>query len=238
MMRTGKLLLLALLVAGVCGALPCAAERRQASFGWKLRVAYPEIGHGAVDADLGQWLDSHLNKLARDMGYVALMPDAPEMNSEMDVDYSLSRPSDRAVSVVFQTYVYPARAAHGVTGVDVRSYDLRSGTLLSLEDVFGDPEAALDIMSRGARRILEENIKASSRDGGVPEEDADGDIVWFTDGFAPTRENFANLVLEPGGVRAIFQQYQVLPYVYGLPEAFYPLPLLAPASPKAALWGK
>ncbi len=62
------------------------------------------------------------------------------------------------------------------------------------------------------------------------------DAVLFEDGFGPTRENFRDFVLVPGGVRVIFQEYQILPYVFGLPEAFYSLEMLAPAEPRLEDW--
>ncbi len=231
MTKSGTVLFLAVFAIGsLCAAAP-AAERRQAAYDWKVRVAYPETGNGNIDADLNQWLENHVNTLIRDMAGVTLMPDLPEMTGEIDIDYRIARPSHRVLGVVFTTYRSPARAAHPMTLVDTLTYDLRDGSVLTLEDMFGKPDVAVAVMSREAPRILAEYVAATTGDA------ACDDSVLFRDGFAPDRENFRTLVLEPGGVRVIFQQYQALPYVFGLPEAFYPLSSLALAEPDYALWG-
>lgn len=224
-------IVMALMAVAACSA-SFAGERRELSYDWKLRAAYPALGDEDIDADIANWLEKHLNTLIKEMNDVIVIPDLPAMNSEIGVDYSVSRASNRALSVVFKSYVYPARAAHGTTRAAVVSYDIERKTLLAFEELFGKPDVALEILSREAQNILAGDLKqkkdASSAD----------DLTWFKDGFAPERDNFENIVLEPYGIRVIFQQYQVLPYVYGLPEAFFPLEMLAPAEPNYALWGK
>ncbi|MCD8140790.1 MAG: RsiV family protein [Planctomycetaceae bacterium] len=65
---------------------------------------------------------------------------------------------------------------------------------------------------------------------------AEDDDLWFAEGFVPTQDNYAALALVPGGVRVVFQQYQVLPYAFGMPSVFFSLDELDPAGPDLALW--
>lgn len=50
---------------------------------------------------------------------------------------------------------------------------------------------------------------------------------WFTDGTAPTADNYSAFMIDGANITIIFQQYQIAPYVYGNIEVSLPLSELA-----------
>lgn len=200
-------------------------------------IRYPSLGDEDIDANIHDWLEDILDDAIESVNSVAVMPDLDEFNSEIRVGYEVKQASERTITVIFDTYVYPARAAHGTTRVNTMSFDLRTKDMMFLDDYFRDPGKAVEIMAANALPLLNENLKKTMPDKFPDGLDAD-DGSWFKSGMEPEKDNFSNIVIEPDGVRVIFAQYQVLPYVFGLPEAFYPLETLAPAGPRYEYWGK
>ncbi len=200
-----------------------------------MQTKYPVTDNEKVDADVRAWLEDHLEKILKDYNGVAISPDLPDGGINVGVTFGTQSAAANILSVIFESYVYPSRAAHPSSRMDVLNYDLSSGKRLGLADLFARPDEALRIMSDTGREVLAEALQKkypANWEGGIP------DDSWFMEGFKPEEENFAAMVLEPGGVRVVFQQYQVLPYVFGMPSAFYSLEALKEAEPKAEVWGK
>lgn len=227
--------LAAVLVTGVGTASAAEVGSHALKAGVNVEAGYPSFGHDIIDTRIRDWLEAILADAVRNMTEVVVSPDIDDFTSEVQVGYRLVQASERMATVVFSTYTYPARAAHGLTRIDTLNFDLDDGEMATFEDCFDRPEEALEIMSSNARRLVNENFEKN-----VSGELADvlADDGWFSEGFAPTRDNFAAFIVEPGGMRIVFQQYQVLPYVFGLPEAFFPLELLASAGPRLEYWGE
>ncbi len=192
-------------------------------------VDYPALGDRKIDAMLRQWLTDILNGTLRGMAGVSLGPDVVESVNEIQAGCGIVRPSKRIAGAVFRTYAYPSGAAHGTTRVDSAHFDMLTRERLGLEDFFENPDQAVAIMAERAGEAIVDSLKEER-----PDVDASS---LFADGFAPARENFRTFVIEPDGVRVIFQEYQVLPYVFGRPEAWYSLETLAPAGPRLEYWG-
>ncbi len=214
-----------------------ALDLKSSSFTYAvdMQTKYPVTDNVKVDVDIREWLEGHLEKIMQDWNGMAVSPELPDGGINVGVTFGTETVSPKILSVIFETYVYPLRAAHPSSRMDVLNYDLSSGERLGLSDVFDRPDVALRIMSEGGRAILAEALSKSSPGdlgGGVPEGN------WFMEGLLPEEKNFAAMVLEPGGVRVIFQQYQVLPYSFGMPSAFYSLEMLKEAGPRAAIWGE
>jgi hypothetical protein len=60
----------------------------------------------------------------------------------------------------------------------------------------------------------------------------------FAQNVARALRNGVEFGLEPAGIRLYFQEYGVLPYVFGLPTAFIPLADLQSALPRAEIWSE
>ena len=230
-MKTVLAIVLALAVASWAFT---GEEGASAAYGWKVDADYPVAGIPEIDTELREWLGENIRRNVTDYAGVVIEPDFPEDNWWMGVGYEVSRPSDRAVSYIFTTILSPEKAAHPMTLVDVLSFDAASGKRLAFGDVFARPEAALEIMSRHAQKLAKEKLIKEHPDTA----EYLTDDMWYKEGFEPKQENYAALVLEPGGVRVVFQRYQVLAYVFGNPEAFFPLELFDVAGPNLTYWEK
>lgn len=221
-------LVVAAALSGITGA---AEERATVEYSWDVKAHYPETGVAKVDTTIREWLAEHINEHVRENAGVLVEPDYPDGGWDMAVNYH-TRTTGGALSVVFETVVSPEGAAHPMTYVETLLFALPGGERLEWDDIFANPEKALAILAEHAEaRVLETmRGKGDERYAGI------GRDAWFGDGFTPTRENYAAMSVEPGGVRVVFQRYQVLPYAYGNPEAFFPLELLDAAGPVRGLW--
>lgn len=200
-----------------------------------LDVRYPVVGDSAVDGEIREWLEEHIEDVLEAHRGLVVTPDVSASGLEAGVDYTETRPSARVRCFAFTSFTYSKGAAHPSTRVDILNFDMESKRPLELEDLFDDVPAALRIMSEHAKAKVNEGLASSDRfSGGL----ADDDTSWFNEGFAPEKRNYSAFAPEPGGLRVVFQQYQVLPYVFGLPEALFPLDLLAPAAPRLELWAQ
>lgn len=208
---------------------------KTSAFSWNADVKYPELGHAEIDAQIRGWIDDNVVDCLDEVKELGTV-DGIDLSWTMSVDYEVTAPSDRAVSVIFTTYTYTLGAAHPMRVKHVLSFDADSGAVLSLDDLFADPEKALAVFSENAPRLVLEEMRAdypdSFADGAEPAQ------AFFEEGFEPMRDNYAEIGLEPGGVRVYFQLYQVLPYVFGTPSALFTLDMLKEAGPKTGYWEK
>lgn len=221
--------------AGENGGDARHGTEKTSAFVWEVDTKYPEMGHEAMDAHIREWLNSHVTAGldgVKDFGDVGDV----DFSWTISVDYDTTAPSDKAVSLIFTTYTYAKSAAHPMRESNVLNFDTESGKRLSLGDLFDSPDKALAIFAEHAPRLVMESMKSDYPD--LFENNGGPDDAFFTDGFAATRDNYAQIGLEPEGVRVYFQLYQILPYVFGMPEALFTLDMLKEAGPKMAYWGK
>lgn len=198
-------------------------------------ISYPVTGTSEVDDIIRTWLEKNSKDLLSSYVGVSLDPDIAESSDTLSITYRKSRPSERVVSYIFDTYASPWRAAHPMAYVSVLSIDLDAKKQLKLADIFAKPDRALELFKEKSPALVMKDLAERMPghfDGGVPE------TYFFNEGFDATPENYQALVLEPDGVRIIFSLYQILPYVFGMTEAFIPLDQLDEAGPNPALWEK
>ncbi len=192
-------------------------------YAWRMEANFPRFGNEKIDSNIRSWMAELIPSAQNDLtgfGTTGL----EEGWFEMGIDYAVVSPSEQVRSVKFTIFYSPFGAAHPSTSVAVRNYHLATGERLRLRDIFANPGLAVQIMANHAQDIL------------MDENSVLEDSTWFNEGFLPKEENYAALGLEADGVRIYFQQYQVLPYAYGMPEALIPLELLAPAGPNPRIW--
>lgn len=185
---------------------------------------YPVIGNPAADAILADFARSAVKSfekfLQEDGGK---RPDG-YASYELVGTYEISRPSETAISVLFSIYSYTG-GAHGMRELGCLNFALPSGRRLALEDIFGNPRRALEVLSDFSRARLP---------AGLGPDYVDDDML--NAGTAPDAANFANLTLLPDAVRVEFEPYQVAPWAAGLPQLTVPLAALAEAEPSRAIW--
>ena len=190
-----------------------------------INLSYPSVGVRSIDANIRKWAGGIADAFEETFNSPGLYPDENRPVPELWCSYSLSHPSDKALSITFEVWTYTG-GAQGNLDIMTLNYSLLTGQRLGLVDIFEDPDAALAIMSAWSRRELFQRL------GGMRQEQ------YLRTGLNPVPENFASLTLTPQGVRINFQPYQVAPGMAGAQKIDIPLEELLPAHPLLLLWGK
>lgn len=236
---TMAMLGVALIAAGACvGAAESATaspHRAVLEHSTTIDITYPVAGRADVDDIIRTWLEKEARERLISYAGVGLDPDVAESSDALGITYRESRPSDRVVSYIFDTYASPWRAAHPMAYVSVLTIDLEAKKRLELADVFAKPDRALELFKEKAPAAVKQDL-AERLPGHF--EDGFPDDFFFTEGFDATPENYEAMILDPDGVRIVFPLYQILPYVFGMTEAFIPLNQLDEAKPNLSLWEK
>jgi hypothetical protein len=153
--------------------------------------------------------------------------------------------NSRYFTVRLADYSYISGAAHPLTSTLSYNFDLKTGDLLDLDKVFDGGQNYLGTISSIVKTKLKIQLaKATAPDAGVipvdeatglnsdiegsvgvnPNSDSDGmndevfNTVFFEEGADPRDENYSVYFVEKDGIRFVFGQYQVAPYVYGEQE--------------------
>lgn len=221
--------------AGEDGGDARHGTEQTSTFAWDVDVKYPEMGHAGMDERIREWVNSHVAACLDEVKDFANVGDI-DFSWTMSMDYDTTAPSDKAVSLIFTTYTYAKSAAHPMRESNVLNFDTESGKRLSFDDLFDSPDKALAIFAEHAPRLVTEKMKGDYPE--LFENNGGPDDAFFVEGFEPDRDNYAQIGLEPEGVRVYFQLYQILPYVFGMPEALFTLDMLKEAGPRMAYWGK
>lgn len=215
-----------------------------------IHINYPSFGRRGIDADIRGWVEAisasfqtHLD--SRAMTSAALdesaepdgFPHDDDLNSEaaargLDApegfelwgSYTISRPSDAAVSVTYELWNYTSGGS-GNLDIITLNYNLLNGQRLNFVDIFEKPDLALKLMSDWSRERL------SGRLGG-------GRGSTLYSGTQPLLDNFSSITLTPEGLRINFQPWQVTSWDAGAQKVDMPLEALMEAAPLLALWGR
>lgn len=188
----------------------------------RIEIQYPVIGQPRADADISAWAQQLARNFENDY---AQEPAEEDMPYELRATYTLSRPSDRALSIAWEVGAFTG-GAHGNLDIITKTYDLRDGSPVDIHDLFRDLETALNHMSACAYSSLSESL------GDMRVEDM------LRGGTTPDADNFSSLALIPSGVRIYFQPYQVAPWAAGPQTVDVPLEDLMEAEPRLDLWDR
>jgi hypothetical protein len=128
----------------------------------------------------------------------------PEMvNSYLDMGYYINYADDELVSIGFAEESFYAGAAHPNHATVVLNYDLKTGRVLRLADLFQPGAPYLKVISDYCIAKLE-------GDG-----DSGGDDDWIKQGASAKAENYRSWLVKKDGLEITFDQYQVAPYAAG-----------------------
>ena len=182
----------------------------------QIRVHYPITGNARVDADVADWAHQAVDTFQNTYG------EEPDLGVpyELETTYSTTRSTPSVLSIVWKTASYTG-GAHGNLEITTTTYDMKSGALIDLYDVFENLDTALDVMSRYCTKALTKSL------GDMYNDDM------LRSGTAPEAENFSSFALTPEGIRIFFQPYQVAPWAAGSQVVDIPLDALADAAPFA-----
>lgn len=178
----------------------------------QIRVHYPITGNARVDADVADWAHQAVDTFQNTYG------EEPDLGVpyELETTYSTTRSTPSVLSIVWKTASYTG-GAHGNLEITTTTYDMKSGALIDLYDVFENLDTALDVMSRYCTKALTKSL------GDMYNDDM------LRSGTAPEAENFSSFALTPEGIRIFFQPYQVAPWAAGSQVVDIPLDALADA---------
>jgi len=125
---------------------------------------------------------------------------------------------EELLSVRFQLASYGAGAAHPNHNTRTMTFDLKSGTELSLADFFKEESDYLNALSVLCRNDLQNQKKLRWGDNSyVPTQDP-----MLISGIEPIPRNFKAFLFVQGGLKIIFDPYQVGSYAEGEYEVFIP----------------
>lgn len=226
------------LVAVICAGSVSAAEigeKVKAKCQWTVSVEYPKFNNPSIDEKIQEWVGEGVKgSMSNAVELVDIYE--PEYELGMEIDYETVQASPKVISVAFTTHIFPFRAAHPSANIATLNMSAENGEILTLDTLFKEPDKALAIFSECSRLIVGDNLQKEFADD--PDMNV-GELVdsdWFKNGSTPTRENFAAFTVTPDGVRVYFQQYQILPYFLGMPDALIPFEKLEPAGPNRKFW--
>ncbi len=224
-------------------------EENESAAGPIIHINYPSTGNIEIDKDIRHWVGSiaeafeeHLEIPPRAEDEIDLqidrflqdddLPSQMALENESDShkfelwgNYQVSRPSDKAISIIFEIWNY-ASGGEGNLDVLTLNYSLLTGQRLSLVDIFEDPNLALQLMAAWSRKNLASRLGETGRNRMLDE------------GTAPIAENYSSLSLTGDGLCINFQPWQVAPGIAGIQKVEMPLSELLPAGPLLTLWDR
>lgn len=218
-----------------------------------IHINYPSFGHRGIDSDVRAWVetiaanfqtyldtdvlsstpvletpDSAIDRFLQDddlNSEEAAKSLAANNNFELWGTYTISRPSDAAISITYELWNY-TNDNTGNLDIITLNYSLLNGQRLNFVDIFEKPELALKLMSTWSREKLSGRLGEGSRQS------------MLNSGTEPILDNFSSITLTPEGLRINFQPWQVTSWAAGIQKVDMPLEELMEAAPLLALWGK
>lgn len=218
-------------------------EDARDAFPLHVHINYPSTGVSDIDADIRSWVVNLADIFAKHLE-VAVLSDSPtlrldeadgflqdnDLNIPQDKksyelwgDYTVSRPSEKAISLTFEIWNY-AGNPQGNLDILTLNYNLANNQRLALVDIFEKPDQALLLMSRYARNVLRTRLGPN------------GNTRMLQNGTEPLSENFASLTLTREGITVNFQPWQVAPWEAGIQKVEIPITELLAAEPLLSLW--
>ena len=134
--------------------------------------------------------------------------------SYLETGYVVNLATNDLVSIYFGLETYFEGAAHGNHNALVFNYDLNSGKMLSLADLFNPNSNYLDLISNYSIKALTKKLS--------PDPDSD----WIQKGAGASEENYNNWTITPKGLEVTFDPYQVASYAQGPQEVVIPYSVL------------
>lgn len=216
-----------------------------------IHINYPSFGHRNVDSDIRAWVETIAATFQTHLDTDVLASSVAQENPDLDINrflqdddlnseeaakhmaednkfelwgtYTVSRPSDAAVSITYELWNYTN--GNGNLDIITLNYNLLNGQRLNFVDIFEKPDLALQLMSSWSRNKLNGRLGEGSRG------------AMLRSGTEPLLDNFSSLTLTPEGLRINFQPWQVAPWAAGIQKVDMPLEELLEAEPLLNLWG-
>ena len=196
--------------------------------GYAFHIRFPQMP--AEWSTLADALRAYATAQKKD--FLAAHGEAPAANTpvaNLDIEFNIARRTSDFVSVSANGTV-DTGGAHPAPIVASFNLHISDGKLIALSDLFSDAGAALDALSREARRQLEGRFDAKLHET-LPEKDQAGALKamheWVERGTEAKAENFAVFLVDgldakAIGLTLIFAPYQVASYADGTQQVEVP----------------
>ncbi len=172
---------------------------------------------------------------------IADVPDSEKESAKHSLSISIGKTintDNKFLSVHLTDYSYISGSAHPLTATVSYNFDLKDGHLLTFKDLFDSGTNYLGTIASIAKIKLKKQIAATiagnidpnpnnvatATDAGAPDMDMTPvdestlNSVFFEEGADPREENYSVYFIDKEGIKFVFGQYQVAPYVFGEQE--------------------
>src|SRR5690625_9560 len=212
--------------AGAASAASLPGDHAQTKR-YHIDISYPPLpaSEQALSKALHQTGDKAKREFMSALPAPKEFPESADRQLQLMLEFSVAARMPAFVSIREQGMA-DTGGAHLIPVDATFVYDTRAGKIISLGDLFVDPEAARERLSQVARKSLEKKLLAKVPGG--EHTTAKARKEWTTnmrkmivEGTQPTAENFSEFVILAGagdkasGLELVFSPYQVAPYVYG-----------------------
>jgi hypothetical protein len=203
---------------------PRSVKERKPKQGYEIEAAYPALPASApgaaafntsVDGTVRPLLDGFRQSVPTDEA------PTPDQLSSLTLEYQVTYASPKLLSVQFDSYEYPAGAAHGTPGMTTLHVDLARGKSLTADDVFAPGSGWQKALAEHCRTELQRQAK----EGDFELYDEQGGIA---DGIAQSAGDLSAWRLEADRAVIVFVPYQVAAYAVGTLEVPVSYALLRP----------
>ncbi|MBA2731348.1 MAG: DUF3298 and DUF4163 domain-containing protein [Acidobacteria bacterium] len=134
--------------------------------------------------------------------------------SYLETGYVVKLAASDLVSIDFGVDSYFEGAAHGSHSTVGFNFDLKSGKMLSMSDLFKSNSKYLELISSYSIKSLKKALGP------------DPDMEWIQKGAEASEENYRSWTITPKGLTVTFDQYQVASYAQGPQEVVIPYSVL------------
>lgn len=141
----------------------------------------------------------------------------------LSIDYVITQSNPEYISFILRSSGFSG-GAHSYEKYVSFNYDVLNKKELEIGDLFPGDFDYLDYLSVSSREILEDRFVLVSEEDKlnyppeVLQEYKDSIISSIENGTGPEKENFSVFTFLPNKIKIYFAQYQVGPYVIGMPE--------------------
>lgn len=139
-------------------------------------------------------------------------PETDEDKWPFMADFTVAQSNANYISFV-EEYSGFSGGAHGYANKVSFAYDVKNNKIMTLKDLFPNDPNYLKTVSDASRADLKKQYVVMN-DG----EDTSSLVSMIEDGTEPKEENFSVFTFTPTTITLYFGQYQVGPYVLGMPE--------------------
>lgn len=199
-----------------------------------VEVEYPEL-QGLANASIQARVNNEIK--ARVYGRIAAFhaqgsqfpadafPEGAFGQSVLAANYDTSLIGKNFFSAIIIYSDYTAGAAHPAGYAEVFNYDLRNGSVVTLDQVLRDLDPSAGTLQRLGQYIRQDLVRQLGDDP--------GSVDLINNGAAPNLENYKNFNLGREGLLIFFDPYQVAPFAAGTLEVEVPYAEFATSS---GLW--